>query len=698
MREVALVNGYILFCKDLAENQKKPVPRLFREQVIQSLLEDAANNQVIGTQDPSLHRGEKVNPARLTGRHFIRMYENPKNKLDCEVCNDRKKQGWKRKQTRFFCKTCRVPLCVEPCFEIYHTVQNYKKYAGLYTSKIACTGFALRLGDICNSIPLQSLEQLELTKVTKLLIAVDKGQAHKLAGKKLSEMQLDVIKDNYNDLKEGQDLTLNKMQGAFAVVVSQNEDHKRVWDCRNAYLFCDALQTNLNRHLFRKHKNEVEVVKIVSYPKNLLERKNLLEKLRHLGNFYHNAKVKELGKEMVLVAKRPAKGKKISYKSFLPCVFCKGYYLGRDIWRHYQTCRFKDSLTVDDEECKKIQQFGNLGASRVLAEAVQFNNSAVQKEQVFGSMRKDNVTVACKNDLIISTLGMNLLMKCGLDQINYIRANMREMGRLLLQVREKCGNAELTLEWILSPGKFDSIFDAVYAECKYALLTDVCYSLIVHVYKKMKRKPKAKMVETPAVADAVAMSYNSFHVILTPEIVSYNSFHDQQKENDTVPVEQTAEDCNCPNCPYLKRMCYGKHMDMITQLPAKPVQQGKVGIYTEEAAAKKMEALLPVSSVFLPVQVKTIIFNSAGSRTDLAAKLLIIFYSKDEMKKTQSLSDLKDGRVIIEAIIACCLHLKSELLKETTPQKIKKAISNAMDYDKRYTYIYNATENQKGYF
>ena len=42
-----------------------------------------------------------------------------KYKPDCWVCSDRSKGH--RKQTRYFCATCNIPLCLEKSFEKFHT-------------------------------------------------------------------------------------------------------------------------------------------------------------------------------------------------------------------------------------------------------------------------------------------------------------------------------------------------------------------------------------------------------------------------------------------------------------------------------------------------------------------------------------------------------------------------------------------------
>ena len=43
----------------------------------------------------------------------------------CRVC--RKKYG-RRKESRYYCMKCVIPLCVVRCFKIYHTQTNYKKF------------------------------------------------------------------------------------------------------------------------------------------------------------------------------------------------------------------------------------------------------------------------------------------------------------------------------------------------------------------------------------------------------------------------------------------------------------------------------------------------------------------------------------------------------------------------------------------
>ena len=118
-REVALVNGYILYRKSLPENVRPMSAVSFREQVIDGLLE----GREIGASKkgrPSLT--EK--PDRLTGRHFPAQYNNPKHRPECVVCSDRMNKS--RVQTKFYCRNCEKAMCPTDCFMLYHTQKDFK--------------------------------------------------------------------------------------------------------------------------------------------------------------------------------------------------------------------------------------------------------------------------------------------------------------------------------------------------------------------------------------------------------------------------------------------------------------------------------------------------------------------------------------------------------------------------------------------
>lgn len=67
------------------------------------------------------------NPTRLTGRHFPEYIPATDKKANptrvCALCAKvRDAKGKKiRKESRYYCPNCNVPLCIVPCFRVYHT-------------------------------------------------------------------------------------------------------------------------------------------------------------------------------------------------------------------------------------------------------------------------------------------------------------------------------------------------------------------------------------------------------------------------------------------------------------------------------------------------------------------------------------------------------------------------------------------------
>jgi hypothetical protein len=117
----SLSNAYVLYRKHVPVVQQKKADK-FRLNVAKGLLEGYERQN----SKPG-RRSTQDNPMRLTGRHFIEKV--PSGKPDCVVCC--KKEGKKyvrRKQTTWRCKQCfpHIALCQIPCFEIYHTINDFK--------------------------------------------------------------------------------------------------------------------------------------------------------------------------------------------------------------------------------------------------------------------------------------------------------------------------------------------------------------------------------------------------------------------------------------------------------------------------------------------------------------------------------------------------------------------------------------------
>ncbi|GBM99291.1 PiggyBac transposable element-derived protein 4 [Araneus ventricosus] len=75
---------------------------------------------------------------RLNGRHFPSHIQPTQKKKAptkiCIVCSQKFNEKCQRvrKESRYQCAQCNVTLCVTPCFEKYHTVENFKKFGTLF--------------------------------------------------------------------------------------------------------------------------------------------------------------------------------------------------------------------------------------------------------------------------------------------------------------------------------------------------------------------------------------------------------------------------------------------------------------------------------------------------------------------------------------------------------------------------------------
>lgn len=75
-------------------------------------------------------RPSKENPLRLTARHFPQRVpptagQGNRTQRRCHVCANTSRRRRCRKDTRYMCIECDRALCVEPCFQEYHTLKNF---------------------------------------------------------------------------------------------------------------------------------------------------------------------------------------------------------------------------------------------------------------------------------------------------------------------------------------------------------------------------------------------------------------------------------------------------------------------------------------------------------------------------------------------------------------------------------------------
>ena len=127
--DMVVVNSYILYSS--LQKRRKLTHEQFRIELAKDLLLTAAVN--VAEEMPTCHgwlKGPLPPQSRLTERHFpSHLPCTPSGRMaqkECVVCS--KKRGRGRKTTSFMCKECQHPMCIIPCFELYHTKTDPVRY------------------------------------------------------------------------------------------------------------------------------------------------------------------------------------------------------------------------------------------------------------------------------------------------------------------------------------------------------------------------------------------------------------------------------------------------------------------------------------------------------------------------------------------------------------------------------------------
>ncbi|KAM9431823.1 uncharacterized protein Hap1MRO34_002964 isoform 2-T3 [Clarias gariepinus] len=221
---------------------------------------------------------------------------------------------------------------------------------------------------------------------------------------------------------------------------------------KNYCYICGKAQSKLSRHL-KTHMSVVDVGQALSLPINSKERKAMLQKLRNKGNYQHNTDVLQSGQGLLKIKRAPKKEK--DSKEFVHCMYCKGMFVRRDLWRHVRRCPSKPGDAGEER-----------GRSRVLGMATMAESAFSQQIsqgvwKLLGPMKQDDISAVVKNDLSILQLAQSFYNKHGHDptKFEYIRQKLREIGRLLLTLRREF--SIYSLEEAVRPANFHRLIQAV---------------------------------------------------------------------------------------------------------------------------------------------------------------------------------------------------------------------------------------------
>ena len=251
------------------------------------------------------------------------------------------------------------------------------------------------------------------------------------------------------DCTEHEDGAASKSTTSDAV----NPNPKDICTNKNYCYVCNIPQTKIARHLKKHEKVEPAIAEAFMFPPHSRERKRLLEKLRNQGNYQHNGYGES---EWTSESKKKTKQrKKTVTKLYVHCLYCKGMFVRKELWRHLRRCPSKPGTVTEASGQTKVLALADIAEST--------SSKAISPGfwKVLGNMKEDEIASVVRNDFLILQLGQSFYNKHGNDstKYEYIRQKVREMGRLLLSLRKN--NSIFSFEDAAIPNNFYKVIEAV---------------------------------------------------------------------------------------------------------------------------------------------------------------------------------------------------------------------------------------------
>ncbi|XP_067468322.1 uncharacterized protein [Thunnus thynnus] len=206
------------------------------------------------------------------------------------------------------------------------------------------------------------------------------------------------------------------------------------------------------RHLLTHADEEPEIAEAFALPKNSKERKKLLDDLRNKGNYKHNQDVLRNNSGELKLRRRPT-SVLINAKTCMHCLYCKGMFQRKELWRHVARCPSKTTNSATGGKTRVLSEIA-------LAESPFSEKLTSDVWEMLLTMKPDEVALAVQNDYLLLQLAQYLSEKYvyNPNKHDYIRQKLREMGRLLLALREK---SIFTIEDAVKPENFYQVAEAV---------------------------------------------------------------------------------------------------------------------------------------------------------------------------------------------------------------------------------------------
>ncbi|XP_030840546.1 uncharacterized protein LOC105438115 [Strongylocentrotus purpuratus] len=233
----------------------------------------------------------------------------------------------------------------------------------------------------------------------------------------------------------------------------------RKWDSYSYCLYCGKKQSQLKRHLLRKHTDESMVAEAQATVDDN-RKTQIWSKIKKLGDFEHNQKV-HIGEAMDLkVTKRPKYKAKYDVNDYVPCSYCYGYYHIHSLYIHRKNCKAKDGS-------KNNATNKNMHVKSGRALIPMKHSTTSQCRRAVDSMGCNDISLIIKNDQDILGVGQNHLGKSNsAKKEETCREKMRTVAKIL-QAARSIDTSIVNASDMLTPSKFDTVVKASLFVSKY---------------------------------------------------------------------------------------------------------------------------------------------------------------------------------------------------------------------------------------
>ncbi|XP_053366560.1 uncharacterized protein LOC128536361 isoform X2 [Clarias gariepinus] len=198
----------------------------------------------------------------------------------------------------------------------------------------------------------------------------------------------------------------------------------------NFCFVCGKPRAKIARHL-KLHRNEsYEIATAFKLRKNSRQRAHILEVLRNRGNYQHNKLVLVNGTGLIKVKRSPKYN--IDTQNFEYCMYCKGLYLRKELWRHVKRC-------LSNPESDRRRNSRSVSGVMALSRCPHLKNISEDVKKMLCDLHQDEVAETVRNDEYVLKLAQDFFDKKGNSKEShaFVRQTIRCIGQFLFHLRNK---------------------------------------------------------------------------------------------------------------------------------------------------------------------------------------------------------------------------------------------------------------------